>query len=160
MNVIIADIQGFKNKKNEFIIKELALAANGCTQVFLVKPPYPYTKLTIEERKSVAWIERNRGIYWSQGYIDFQEFKRIIKPILVNKTVLAKGLEKIKWLRELCVECIPIDIEEKGCPKLDSLHKQYCKNFDLCCVFHTRQCSLKNVLCIREWILDKIDNII
>lgn len=154
MNFLIVDVQGFKNKKNEFIIKEFALAYNGCTQVFLIKPPYPYQKLTIEERKSVAWIERNRGIYWSQGYIDFQEFKRIIKPILFNKTVLVKGLEKIKWLKELCEECTPTDIEEKGCPNLDSLHKKYCNKFNLNCIFHYKQCSMKNVLCIKEWLLD------
>lgn len=105
MKFLIVDVQGFKNLQNEFIIKEIAIATTDHTQTFLIKPPYSYIKLTKTEKQHVSWIEKNRGFFWSEGYIDYREFKRIIFPYLNNKNILVKGNEKKKWVGDLCENC-------------------------------------------------------
>lgn len=150
---IFVDLQGFKNYRNEFIVKELAVVTTQWTQVFLVKPPYAYTTLSVEEKKQIKWMERNHGILWSQGFIDYREFKRLIPLYLKNKNILIKGHEKVKWIKSLCENCNIQEIGDKGCPKLLTLHESY-KNCDLNCVFHKNQCALKNACCLLKWYYD------
>lgn len=152
---LFVDIQGFKNAENEFIVKELALATSEYTQVFLIKPPYPYRYLTEVEKKRVQWIENNLGYRWGEGHVDFLQFKSIIKPYLQNKLLIVKGLEKVKWLKELCENCAITNIEEKGCPNLKQLFEMF-KSYlnDFTCIIHKSNCALRNVLCIKKWFKD------
>lgn len=150
---IFVDLQGFKNSKNEFIVKELAIATSDWTQVFVIKPPYAYSTLTIEEKKQVHWLERNRGILWSEGFIDYREFKRLIPFYLENKNIIVKGCDKVKWVKELCENCDIVDVGEKGCPNLTTLQEKY-KNHELNCVIHKKQCALKNSICLQKWFFD------
>lgn len=150
---IFVDLQGFKDSKNEFIIKELAIATNDWTQVFVVKPPYAYSTLTKEEKKQVNWLERNRGIFWSEGFIDYKEFGRFIQLYLENKSIFVKGCEKVKWIKKICENCNITDFGEKGCPNLTVLHEKY-KSCELNCIIHKKQCALKNSICLRKWYFD------
>lgn len=149
---VIVDVQGFKDTKNTFIIKEFAIWFNGYTQTFLVKPPYPFKNLSVEEKKQVRWIEINRGIFWSEGYVDYREFRRTIVPYLNKKKVLTKGTEKIKWINDLCEDCEIIDIGENGCPNFLKLYSDY--NYYQNCFHHKKMCALKNVMCIKAWCGD------
>lgn len=154
-NYLFVDVQGFKNDENEFIVKELALATPEYTEVFLIKPPFSYTNLTRSEKRQTRWIEKNRGICWSEGFIDYREFRRIIKPILNGKKLFVKGLEKIEWIKKLCNNCAIVDVGEKGCPSFLNLYTTYCKNnVNLNCFYHSKYCALKNVICIRQWFID------
>lgn len=150
---IFADLQGFKTSENDFIVKEFALATIEWTQVFLVKPPYAYASQSSEEKRQTNWIERNRGIFWSEGFIDYREFKRIIPLYLEDQNIVIKGHEKIKWIKNLCEDCNIVELGDKGCPNLMSLHEKY-KNCDLNCINHKKQCALKNVCCLRKWYYD------
>lgn len=152
-DIIIVDLQGFKDSENRFIIKELAIAAAEYTQSFLVKPPYPFRKLSIEEKRHVNWIEKNRGILWHEGYINYREFRRIIKDILNNKKVIVKGEEKIKWLSELCSNCEIIDFGSNGCPKFLKLYDKFDMG-EVNCIFHSKCCALKNVIYLRKWYIE------
>lgn len=150
---ILLDVQGFKDLNNNFVVKELALATRDYTQTFLVKPPYLFRYLTSNEQKQVKWLERNRGIYWNEGYIDYKEFHRLIVPYLQNKTIIVKGLEKVQWVKDLCVNCKVLELSEKQCPNLSFLHKKYCNvDSNLNCNNHLKQCALKNVLCIKKYL--------
>lgn len=152
-NIAVVDIQGFKNVENEFIVKEFAYCTSEYSQVFLVKPPYLFSKLTNEEKKLVKWVEHNRGFNWNQGHIDYREFKRIIKPVLAHKIVIVKGLEKTKWVKDLS-ECHIINIEDKGCPNLHVLKMQYCiDTHKYNCFFHKKDCALANVICVKNWCM-------
>lgn len=154
-SIIFVDVQGFKDDYNRFIIKEFALCTEEFTQVFLIKPPYVYTKLTREEKKRVKWIERNRGIYWNEGNIDYREFQRLIIPILKNKTIIMKGLEKQKWIKELCNDVYLIDIEERGSPSFSLLYKIFCKfATSYNCLSHKNECALKNAICVKQWYMN------
>lgn len=154
--LIIIDVQGFKDLKNEFIVKECAIASENHTQVFLIKPPFAFDELLRQEKRRVSWIENNHGIYWSEGHIYLREFENIIRPYLENKQIIVKGNEKTKWVKKICVNCDVIDIEKKGCPNLPSLHQKFCgdnvSKFN--CLAHSKQCALKNVLCIKMWHIE------
>lgn len=152
---IFVDVQGFKDSQNTFIIKELALVTSEYTQTFVIKPPYPFSSLTPEEKRQVLWIERNRNIYWSEGFIDYREFKRVIIPYLDNQKILTKGLEKTKWIKELCSTCEVIDVGEKGWPCFKDLYIKYCKDHNRYnCIVHKKYCALKNAICIKKWYYD------
>lgn len=154
-NMVIVDIQGFKDSDNRFIVKELAIATKEYTQTFLIKPPFPYHKLNKEEKKHVNWLEKERGILWREGFINYGEFKTNIQNILSNKNVIVKGEEKIKWLSELCSNCVIIDFGSKGCPKFLKLYTKFDtaeNNFN--CLFHAKCCALKNVICLRKWYVE------
>lgn len=153
-DTLILDVQGFKDLYNNFIIKELAFATQNYTQSFLIKPPYLFRHLTSEEKIQVKWIEKNRGIYWSEGHIDYREFHRMIVPYLKDKNIIVKGSEKVKWVKDLCMNCNVSELDEKLCPNLSKLHKKYsCDGkLNLCCNKHSKQCALKNVLCIKKYL--------
>lgn len=154
-DVIFVDIQGFKDKANNFIIKEMSLATTEYTQSFLVKPPYAFSKLNPEERRQVTWIEKHRHILWSEGFIDYQEFHRMVKSWLLNKLILVKGEEKVKWVYKLTQECKVLDIGQRGCPKLERLHEFFCKDKLIYnCAHHIECCALKNVLCMKKWYFE------
>ena len=93
-NIAIVDIQGFKTDENKFLPKEIAILCNGQMQNFVIKPPYPFYDLTKTERKQVSWIERNRKILWSEGFIPYLNFKYHILDYLSDKCIYTKGLEK------------------------------------------------------------------
>lgn len=149
----IVDIQGFKDAQNKFIIKELAVATEEFTLVFSIKPPFPYSRLSNEERRHVSWIEKTFGFRWSEGHIDFREFKRIIVPYLENKNIFVKGQEKIKWVQELCDTCNIFDIGQKGCPNFLVLYNMFLKGVNKITLNHVidKHCSLRNVICIKKW---------
>lgn len=152
-NSMILDVQGFKNVHNKFIIKELAFAYSNYTQSFLIKPPYLFRYLTNEEKMQIKWLERNRGIYWNEGYIDYREFQRIIVPYLENQNILVKGSEKVKWVNDLCGNCNITDLGEENCPSLLFLSQQYCdESNNLNCINHKKHCALKNVLCLKKYL--------
>lgn len=150
---IFVDLQGFKNSKNEFIVKELAIATNDWTQVFIVKPPYAYSTLTKEEKKQVNWLDRNRGILSCEGFIGYREFKRLIPIYLENKNIFVKGWEKVKWIKKLCENSEILDLGEKGYSNLIALQEKY-KDCKLNCFIHKNQWALKNCICLRKWYFD------
>lgn len=155
-SICFVDVQGFKNDKNCFIIKEFAIATPKCTQVYLLKSPQLFSNLSKEEKRHVKWIERNRGIFWSDGYLNLIDFKHMITPLLREKTIYVKGVEKVKWIKDLCESSVIINIENNGCPKLSELIEKYCEDKLLFkCIYHDKCCSLINAICIREWYYDK-----
>lgn len=152
MRHIFVDLQGFKTKENEFIVKEFAYSTQEYTQVFLIKPPFRFSKLTESEKRQTRWIEKHLGILWHEGYVDYREFRRLIDNHLKDKTIFVKGMEKIKWINELHPNCTVIDLGEKDVPNLQELYKKYCSNDCIFnCVYHKKSCALKNVLCIKKW---------
>lgn len=156
MNAIV-DIQGFKSDDNKFILKELAIIYNNRMQVYLIKPPYPFYELSKTERKQVCWIERNRNIFWKEGFIPYQSFKDFtdIVNILKDKCIFVKGLEKIIWLRDILENNCIFNLEDKGCPSILSLYDRYKSTPEIStCMYHSNVCALKNVKCLNRWCLD------
>lgn len=152
LDYLFVDLQGFKSSKNEFIVKELAFSTEEYTQMFLIKPPYSFSTLSENEKRQVKWIEKNLGIMWCEGYIDYREFKRMIRSYLAGKKIFVKGFEKIQWVNDLCGNCTVIDLGEIGYPNFRSMYQKYCINDSLVytCFHHRKACALKNVLCLKK----------
>lgn len=152
----IVDVQGFKTEANEFIIKEIAILCDKKIQVFLIKAPFPFYDLTKEERRQVSWIERNRKIYWNEGVVPYSNYQNLIISILRDKCVYTKGSEKVSWLKNIVINNNNINnLEDKGCPSLINLYKQYEHSQDLyTCIYHDSICALKNVICLKKWCKD------
>lgn len=113
----IVDVQGFKTETNEFIIKEFAVLLNKKIHMFLIKPPFPFYDLTIPEKRQVSWIERNRRIYWRDGFVPYSNHQNLIVDILRDKSVYTKGLEKVLWLKNILNNNNNINnLEDEGCP--------------------------------------------
>lgn len=156
MNVLV-DVQGFKSESNEFILKEIAIIHQNTIQVFLIKPPYPFYDLTKMERRQVSWIERNRRIFWKEGYIPYYCYKNLITPLLENKNIYTKGQEKVKWIEKEVSNCKVFNLEDIQCPNISKLYSDYCNCSEiLSCPYHSTYCALKNVTCLRKWYNDKL----
>jgi hypothetical protein len=152
---LFVDVQGFKSLNNEFIVKEFALCTSEYTQVFLIKPPYTFSRLSQDEKKRVLWLEKNHGILWREGYVDPREFRRMIVNHLNNQTIFVKGSEKIQWINDLCANCTVIDLGEHDCPNFLHLYEKYCnKTSAYNCIHHKNKCALKNVICLKKWYFD------
>lgn len=153
MNIIV-DVQGFKTYDNEFIIKEIAILYNNQIQVLLFKPPFPFYYLSKIERRTVSWIEKNRGISWNDGIIPYSDYKNIVINLLKDGRIFTKGSEKVSWLKNISGNKNVFNLEEKGCPNLITVCEQFSSENDVFkCIYHSSVCALKNVMSLNKWCL-------
>lgn len=153
---VVVDIQGFKTEDNEFILKEFAIANKNNIQVFLFKPPCAYYDLSKSEKSQVNWIERNRNVYWREGFLPYKEICNIIKPLLSDKRIYVKGQEKVMWLRKITDNDDILNLEFYYCPSLRDLYTKYLTNDIYTCMYHSNVCALKNVLVLKKWCDNEI----
>lgn len=155
------DVQGFKTDLNDFIIKEIAIKSGSQLITLLFKPPFYRFELTDTEKKQVSWIERNRKIFWDEGFIPHCYHKNIIRELLKNKNIYVKGLEKVTWIKKILEDSIDdnlciFNLEDIGCPSLSSLYENYKSGLDVYqCIYHSTHCALKNVSCMQKWYLSR-----
>lgn len=165
MNFAIIDIQGFKHKSNEFIVKELCVYTDKLYFHDVVKSPYSFNNLTYEDRKQTRWLFRNfHGLLWDDGNISTSQASEIITPQLIDKVILVKGEEKVKWVKILLNNdnLNVLNVENIGlCAPLKSM------NMITPCHFHKQKsnvttlyhCALQNVMNIQKWYMEiyKVD---
>lgn len=153
MNAVV-DVQGFKSEDNKFIPKEIAILCDNRILVLLIKPPYPFYNLTAKERLQVAWVERNVGILWNEGFVPYFTYKLLILEYIKNKKIYTKGCEKVMWLKEILETDNIYNLEECNCPNLKTLYKNYSTSSDIqSCIYHSNICAFKNVTCLRKWCI-------
>lgn len=151
MNIII-DVQGFKDKNNMFIPKEIAILSERHVLILLIKPPYPFYYLTNKERVQAAWIEKNKGILWNEGYVPYSDYKYRLLEFCKNKRIHTKGYEKVNWLKNILDTDNVYNLETINCPNLDFLYKNYATSSDIqTCIYHNNICAYKNVTCLKKW---------
>lgn len=154
MNVIV-DVQGFKSEDNVFIPKEIAILSENRALMIIIKPPYPFYNLTRKERLTVAWIEKNRGILWNEGFVPYFCYKSLISEFFKNKYIYTKGYEKVKWLKEILDSENVHNLEDFNCPNLETLYKRYATALDIqTCIYHSNICAYKNVTCMKKWCIE------
>lgn len=152
----IVDVQGFKTDDNKFILKEIAISYKDQIQVLLVRPPFPFHNLSASERKQIKWIERNRRIFWNDGFVSYETFLLYISEFLMDKTIYCKGVEKVIWIKDILDYNDVINLEDFDCPNLLSLYEEYrfC-NHVYNCIYHPKICALRNVTCLKKWCNSK-----
>lgn len=117
-----ADLQGFKDNANKFIVKEIAIITSAATFHKIVKTsPFIFSNLDEVHRKQARWLtRRHHGLEWSQGSITFRKLRKKLNEILNGKIFYVKGCEKIQWLQEIL-----------------SAERALCEINDIESVFHT-----------------------
>lgn len=163
--ICFIDVQGFK-LNNKFILKEFYLHTH-CTNISyhaIVDSPCPFYELNGIHRRQVNWLtDCYHGIKWDVGDISFTQFLRDIKLLLIGKTILCKGVEKAKWIRDIC-KYIPVE-NFINCEDLDCnmrLRETF-KDIDCIkfCERHTGKknksdyvCAVNNVMKLKRWYFE------
>lgn len=158
-NIVFVDIQGFKDGKT-FILKELCFVRGESVQHFIFKPPFKYNNLSIESKREAIYLTTLvHGFYWNEGKLDYSQIDKCFESLLLqqqvenNLIIYVKGMEKIRWLKELCKsssKLVCYNIEDIGCQKKKTTLFDFVKPH---CDSHARvgQCAYQNVMLLQEW---------
>lgn len=167
--VAFIDIQGFKIGYNKFILKEVYvnIIEENFNYHALINSPLPFNKLIETEKQQVQWLTYNyHGIPWESGNIPLTQFKRDMKDVLKDKTIICKGIEKLKWLQSFFVKISIkeyINCENLGC-NINLSNHETCEHLSNICDYHNHikksnfVCALKNVIKLRRWYFVKYTN--
>ena len=103
------EIEGFKHE-NRFIIKELCVLDDQnplCPLYYIFKEEFPFTQLTLDEQRQVAFVSGNlHGLTWKEGITQFCAScveRKIIEDFDNNGLLefYTMGEEKVKFLSDL-----------------------------------------------------------
>lgn len=118
---VFVDLQGFKTCGNKFLCKEFCLISpddEDSIHHTLLKSPFEFKKLSTYYKHQANWLTSFcHGLTFDCGDVDINDFLQATYPKLDNKTVVVKGDEKVKWLKQLfgsCGDIECINIEELG----------------------------------------------
>lgn len=161
MEWILIDIQGFKENKNNFILKEICLETKNLQFHDIIKSPARLEKkLDKKHRRQVKWLTKHfHGISWSDGYITLNEMRRTLCSIFNNKNIhiYVKGEEKIDWLKQILqndtliytnVENYEFEVLSEDREKCWPCTKH--KHIDESDKIH---CALENVKMLKKWFM-------
>lgn len=169
MSVII-DIQGLKDKCNNFLPKEVAIVSltDDYIGYWLVKPPCAYADLPPNIKRQNAWLKIHcHGIAWSEGDTSLEAIEQILKKTAEQADrIFTRGSVKSTYLTNL-TGCFVVNLEEE-----DNEHPTSFKRLDsgrgTRCIYHsllhTRpsyNCSLDYATRIKEWLChsDRFDHL-
>lgn len=153
MNSVVVDFQGFKDEKNNFIVKELAVGGIDESQKvfysrFLFKSPYPFHHLPRRIQIANQWVSRNyHGLRWDEGNEDYERLQYILQSTTgYRQVVLCKGAEKSDFLsRMINREVINMDgVITRRFSKLP-VQGSPCH--------HGRNCAVDNLIKISQWLI-------
>lgn len=160
MDQFILDFQGFKDHKNKYIVKEIAIisVSNDTIAHCLIKPPYELRKLAPNQQRSANYLtERYHGIFWNDGYIAFKQAVFLIRDLTENASKLfIKGRERAEFIQKLTGKTT-IDLDSLECPRVKDLPTVYCAPD---CFYYRHSanyhsyfgaCSLRRVYKLKSW---------
>lgn len=176
--LFFVDMQGFLINE-QFIVKEFAVLQGGCKLTHLIfKQAMDWNLLTQKERSRACWVTANHhGLQWTDGNIDYRDMKQCIKTAIFKDfkprimtseittnidtqyIIYVKGIEKIKWLKNIIGEMITdynmsihsIDVNYVDIEKLEFLNKAKTMH----CIYHTKYCAMENVMKLYNWLLER-----
>lgn len=157
------DVQGFKDINNNFILKEVHVhtVAKNLNYHAIIHSPFPFHQLIKIEKQQVRWVTKNyHGIRWDEGNISLTHFLDEMNTVLREKTIIFRGVEKVKWL-QFFFERITIknycNCEDLNCNlKLSETHECFDK-----CVYHRELkrnifvCAFENVMKLKQWYIEE-----
>lgn len=161
MEWMIIDVQGFKNKNNRFIVKEIYVETKNLQFHGIIKSPsYIEKKLDKKHRNESKWLMHNyHGISWKDGYITLDELRQTLGPIINNKSVhiFVKGEEKIKWIKQIMGnETLICKNVENEYFSIQPEEREKCWS----CTKHKHikdskqiHCAVKNVKILKKWFM-------
>lgn len=154
----LIDLQGFKDDRNEFIIKEIAIMnIKNCEYLhWFVKQPYPINKLSPALIRQANYVSKfYHGIPYNYGNIPFYVIKKKLKEIISYNLVLVKGSEKRDFLQRIFKKAKIEDLSDipslkKLKPRFNNYYCSFHSSNQLCLFF---SCALNNVYNIYAYIM-------
>ena len=124
LRAVVLDIEGFRQKKSGFIIKELSLCSHNYSDTVSFLPPSSFNILSSSEQKSYQWVSKFlHGLAWESGdypYCYFQQIFQSIKLRFPFAEFYSKGTEKADNLKKL-LQNDDNNLETLLCPKVENL---------------------------------------
>lgn len=163
--ILIIDVQGFRYKKKEFILKELAAVCVNTSEYrhYIFKPPYPFCSLSHEEKKQYRWLERNylSGIQWRDGHSKLSELPQLLhslcRMVAENNSqhvkckdviILCKGTIKKSFLQPYFKWNTVLDLDDlSSLPSLKLSTENKCLQH---ANYSSSHCALGNVFFIKK----------
>lgn len=170
-SIAVVDLQGFTSNNNEFILKEIyfsifnynsegediGIIEDITNRHYIFKPPFDWNELDRGSRANAFWLAKfHHGIYWNDGYENYNEIFNCAKPLLRdNLVVFVKGIQKVLWLKDLC-KAHDLDvrnIEDLGCAIRLSEESYKLRNSYHCCKHNkVKHCARQNVKILKNWL--------
>jgi len=127
---IVVDVEGFRQRQQNFIVKELSVRGPNFSDTLFFKPPFAYTENTLSQKRNINWLVKFfHGLSWESGDYDYSflyTYFTSLKLRFPRAVVYAKGSEKCEFLRNYFVEVR--DLNTLGCPKIGDFKS----SFDVC----------------------------
>ena len=150
----VADMLGFVQPGNDYILKELAIVALDDSSDPLVKlfeSPYSWNRLTNKYKKENTYLRRHyHGLDWNSGTVPYTLIGKILRDTFKDASIIyVSGSIQKKWLERFKFNVK--DIAEYGYPPLDTIKMvTVCENHD---GYFKTTCALHNVKLIKKFII-------
>ena len=102
---VVIDLVGFRNKKSDFFIKELAIATENYTDTVSFQSPNSFNSLSSSEQRSHQWVSKFlHGLAWERGDYPYSYLHQVVQGIVFRfrlSKFYAKGTEKTETLKNI-----------------------------------------------------------
>lgn len=122
-NLGFVDVQGFKTYRERFICKEFCLVTmnddddDNCYHA-IIKSPYAFEKVPSFYKRQAKWLTKHfHGLSYDCGNVHVISVIQDVYAKLMNKVVIVKGVEKVKWVKHMFRNCGEIE-----CLNFDDLY--------------------------------------
>lgn len=160
----VIDIQGFYDKDDCFIAKEVAVLAIDKPMIahWITSPPHIFTELPKLVRAKNNWATRHHhGLEWFEGDVPLRTLHANLRQITRTAGIIyTRGREKAKYLQNATARDIK-NLEDTDCPAFNDL----LSSAEVCLHHGLLQrpelsCALHNAAKLKEWILRDVPPII
>lgn len=151
MGIGVVEIQCFRGKNNEFVVKELAISSPSqqCMHHYFFLPPYDIEELSDKNYETAQYLTNSlHGLTWESGEVSYDSLPIILKALCEKFSIIfTKGQEKSLFLSKLLNRSVK-NLDTVLLKKIDLLPQP-----DFICR-HDGTCARKNVLKICNWIIN------
>ena len=154
---VVLDVEGFRYKKNAFVVKELAITTSDYSDRLIFLPPVNFNILPKLEQKAYNWLTNYlHGLHWEKGDYLYINLNQILQSFVLRNpgaVFYAKGKEKTEFLAKYLDRKIE-NLDDLGCPRVENL---YFKNYPSCNKhiphYNSRNhCALKKTKVFYDWL--------
>ena len=146
---VVLDLEGFRYKKNTFLLKVLAITTADYSDSLIFLPPVSFDSLTKLERKAYSWLTNYlHGLHWDSCDYLYLNLNQIIQSVVLRiprATFYAKGKEKADFLAHYLDRRVE-NLDDLGCPRVENLHYN---RFSNCCK-HIPHYNSKNLSALKK----------
>ena len=93
---LVIDIEGFRHKSPQFILKEISVRGVNYQDTILLQPPVKFSSLAEKNKKTYAWLTDNLdGIAWEPGSYDHTFIFNFFNALKLRFTKTVPFLQKV-----------------------------------------------------------------